>query len=202
MQSYCKREAQVSVIPLAEAHAGLVSLVGGKAAGLGELIRAGERVPEGFCVTTEAYRAGVLPQDEVRAAYARLGGGPVAVRSSATDEDLPDASFAGQHDTVLDVEGEADLLAAIGTCWRSLHGSRAAAYRQAHGTDPGDVHMAVVVQRMVAPVRAGVLYTANPVTGNRTEMLVEVGPGTAVVDGSAGVTRVVLADPARRPAGG
>ncbi|WP_245854565.1 PEP/pyruvate-binding domain-containing protein [Micromonospora wenchangensis] len=196
MQSYCKREAQVSVIPLAEAHAGLVSLVGGKAAGLGELIRAGERVPEGFCVTTEAYRAGVVPQDEVRAAYARLGGGPVAVRSSATDEDLPDASFAGQHDTVLDVEGEADLLVAIGTCWRSLHGSRAAAYRQAHGTDPADVRMAVVVQRMVAPVRAGVLHTANPVTGNRTEMLVEVGPGTAVVDGSAGVTRVVLADQA------
>ncbi|MFY1623418.1 PEP/pyruvate-binding domain-containing protein [Micromonospora sp. WMMD735] len=186
----------MSVIPLAEAHAGLVPLVGGKAAGLGELIRAGERVPEGFCVTTEAHRAGVVPQDEVRAAYARLGGGPVAVRSSATDEDLPDASFAGQHDTVLDVEGEADLLAAIGTCWESLHGSRAAAYREARGTDPADVRMAVVVQRMVAPVRAGVLYTANPVTGNRTEMLVEVGPGTTVVDGSTEVTRVVLADPA------
>ncbi|MEV4829827.1 PEP/pyruvate-binding domain-containing protein [Micromonospora sp. NPDC049257] len=196
MQSYCKREAQVSVIPLSEAHADLVPLVGGKAAGLGELIRAGERVPEGFCVTTEAHRAGVVPRDEVRAAYARLGGGPVAVRSSATDEDLPDASFAGQHDTVLDVEGEADLLAAIGTCWESLHGSRAAAYREARGTDPADVRMAVVVQRMVAPVRAGVLYTANPVTGNRTEMLVEVGPGTTVVDGRTDVTRVVLADPA------
>ncbi|MBM7086333.1 PEP/pyruvate-binding domain-containing protein [Micromonospora humidisoli] len=191
----------MSVIPLAEAHAGLVPLVGGKAAGLGELIRAGERVPEGFCVTTEAYRAGVVPRDEVRAAYARLGGGPVAVRSSATDEDLPDASFAGQHDTVLDVEGEADLLAAIGTCWESLHGNRAAAYRQARGTDPADVRMAVVVQRMVAPVRAGVLHTANPVTGNRTEMLVEVapGPGTTVVDGRTDVTRLVLTDPAHRP---
>ncbi len=196
MQSYCESGTRVSVIPLAEAHAGLVALVGGKAAGLGELIRAGERVPEGFCVTTEAHRTGVVPHDEVRVAYARLGGGPVAVRSSATDEDLPDASFAGQHDTVLDVEGEADLLAAIGTCWESLHGSRAAAYRQARGTDPADVHMAVVVQRLVAPVRAGVLYTANPVTGNRTEMLVEVGPGTTVVDGRTEVTRVVLADPA------
>ncbi|WP_194821795.1 PEP/pyruvate-binding domain-containing protein [Micromonospora sp. S-DT3-3-22] len=195
----------MSVIPLSEAHAGLVPLVGGKAAGLGELIRAGERVPEGFCVTTEAHRAGVVPQDEVRAAYARLGGGPVAVRSSATDEDLPDASFAGQYDTVLDVEGEADLVAAIGTCWKSLHGSRAAAYREARGSDPADVHMAVVVQRMVTPVRAGVLYTANPVTGNRTEMLVEVGPGpgTTVVDGRTDVTRVVLTGPAgsdgRRP---
>ncbi|WFE65250.1 PEP/pyruvate-binding domain-containing protein [Micromonospora sp. WMMD714] len=194
MQSYCKEEAQVSVLPLSEAHAGLVPLVGGKAAGLGELIRAGERVPDGFCVTTEAYRAGVVPQDEVRAAYARLGGGPVAVRSSATDEDLPDASFAGQHDTVLDVEGEADLVAAIDTCWKSLHGDRAVAYREAHGTDPADARMAVVVQRMVTPVRAGVLYTANPVTGNRTEMLVDVGTGlgTRVVDGHTDANHLVL----------
>lgn len=198
MQSYCKEEAQVSVIPLSEAHAGLVPLVGGKAAGLGELIRAGERVPDGFCVTTEAYRAGVVPQDEVRAAYARLGGGPVAVRSSATDEDLPDASFAGQHDTVLDVEGEADLVAAIDTCWKSLHGDRAAAYREAHGTDPADARMAVVVQRMVAPARAGVLYTANPVTGSRTEMLVDVGTGlgTRVVDGHTDAKHLVLTGPA------
>lgn len=187
----------MAVIPLSEAHAGLVPLVGGKAAGLGELIRAGERVPEGFCVTTEAHRAGVIPEAEVRAAYARLGGGPVAVRSSATVEDLPDASFAGQHHTVLNVVGEAELMAAIGKCWESLWSSRAVAYREARDTDAADVLMAVVVQRMVLPARAGVLFTANPLTGNRTEMLVDVasGLGTEVVDGHANVTHLVLADP-------
>ena len=68
------------VIALSEATAGMVDLVGGKAAALGELIRRGERVPEGFCVTTEAHRRGVIPEAEILAAYERLGAGPVAVR--------------------------------------------------------------------------------------------------------------------------
>ncbi len=88
------------VIALSETSAGMADLVGGKAAGLGEMIRRGERVPPGFCVTTEAYRQGVIPEAEIVEAYRRLGRGPVAVRSSATAEDLPDASFAGQQDTV------------------------------------------------------------------------------------------------------
>ena len=186
------------VIPLSEANAGLIPLVGGKAAGLGELIRAGERVPDGFCVTTEAYRQGVIPEAEVLEAYARLGGGPVAVRSSATAEDLPDASFAGQHDTVLDVTGDAELLAAIAKCWESLHSGRAKAYRDARDIDPATVRMAVVVQKMVDASHAGVLFTANPLTGNRTEMLVDAaaGLGTAVVDGRENVRHVVLTDEA------
>ncbi|MEV4624925.1 PEP/pyruvate-binding domain-containing protein [Micromonospora sp. NPDC049523] len=117
------------VIPLAEVTADLVDLVGGKAAGLGELIRQGEQVPQGFCVTTEAHRLGLLPQAAIVEAYERLGAGPVAVRSSATAEDLPDASFAGQQDSVLDVTDVPELVAAITKCWDSLHGTRAIAYR-------------------------------------------------------------------------
>ncbi|MGY0002288.1 PEP/pyruvate-binding domain-containing protein [Micromonospora sp. I033] len=179
---------------LSEVTGGPIDLVGGKAAGLAELIRLGERVPEGFCVTTTAHRAGVLPEAEIAAAYQRLGGGPVAVRSSATAEDLPDASFAGMQDTVLDVSGVADVLSAIEKCWHSLHAARAVAYREAHDIDHETVRMAVVVQRMVDPAVAGVLFTANPVTGCRTEMVVEAaaGLGTAVVDGTGDVDRYVL----------
>ncbi|WBB69988.1 PEP/pyruvate-binding domain-containing protein [Micromonospora sp. WMMD812] len=182
------------VITLSELAGGMNDLVGGKAAGLGELVRLGERVPDGFCVTTAAHQSGVLPEAEIAAAYRRLGGGPVAVRSSATAEDLPDASFAGMQDTFLNVSGEADLLSAIEKCWHSLHTDRAIAYRDAHEIDHRRVRMAVVVQRMVEPAVAGVLFTANPVTGRRTEMVVEaaVGLGTAVVDGTGDVTRYVL----------
>ncbi|MFI6822957.1 PEP/pyruvate-binding domain-containing protein [Micromonospora sp. NPDC050187] len=183
----------MQVIALSEATADLVDLVGGKAVGLGELIRRGERVPDGFCVTTEAHRLGVVPEAEIVAAYERLGAGPVAVRSSATAEDLPEASFAGQHDTVLDVTDTAELIAAIARCWGSLHGDRAVAYRDARDID-GGAGMAVIVQRMVTADVSGVLFTANPVTGCRTEMVVDAapGPGTAVVDGTGAVDHYVL----------
>ncbi|MEU8301249.1 PEP/pyruvate-binding domain-containing protein [Micromonospora sp. NPDC048909] len=182
------------VIALSELTGGMIDLVGGKAAGLGELIRLGERVPEGFCVTTTVHQAGVLPEAEIEAAYRQLGGGPVAVRSSATAEDLPDASFAGVQDTFLGVEGVAELLSAIEKCWHSLHAARAVAYRDAHDIDHRGVRMAVVVQRMIEPTVAGVLFTANPVTGRRTEMVVEAaaGLGTTVVDGTGDVDRYVL----------
>lgn len=184
------------VIALSEVTAAMTALVGGKAAGLGELIRHGERVPDGFCVTTEAHRLGVVPTVEVVAAYQRLGAGPVAVRSSATAEDLPDASFAGQQDTVLNVTGTAELIAAIEKCWASLHGDRATAYRDARGIDHQTVRMAVVVQRMVTPAVAGVLFTANPLTGGRDEMAVDAaaGLGTTVVDGAAAVDHYILDD--------
>jgi phosphohistidine swiveling domain-containing protein len=182
------------LVALSEITADMIELVGGKAAGLGDLIRLGERVPEGFCVTTQAYRLGAIPRTEVLAAYERLGDGPVAVRSSATAEDLPDASFAGQQDTVLDVTGPDALFAAIETCWASLHSTRAVAYRRAHDIDEAQVLMAVVVQRMVDAEVAGVLFTANPLTGCRTEMLVDAarGPGSAVVDGSGTADHYVL----------
>ncbi|MGW5558298.1 PEP/pyruvate-binding domain-containing protein [Micromonospora sp. NPDC003944] len=191
------------VIALSEVTAALTDLVGGKAAGLGELIRHGEQVPDGFCVTTEAHRVGVVPVAEVVAAYERLGAGPVAVRSSATAEDLPDASFAGQQDTVLDVTGSAELVAAIEKCWDSLHGDRATAYRDARGIDHEAVRMAVVVQRMVTPTVAGVLFTANPLTGRRDEMAVDAAPGlgTTVVDGAAIVDHYVLDEVTRDDTG-
>lgn len=182
----------MKLIDLAEIDSSMIATVGGKAAGLGEMIRAGERVPDGFCLTAEAYRSGRLPEDELRAAYERLGGGRVAVRSSATAEDLPDASFAGQQDTYLNVEGTRPLLDAIRACWDSLNTERAVTYRAAAGID--DAAMAVVVQRMVAPAVAGVLFTANPITGCRTEMIVDAapGPGTAVVDGTVVPDHYVL----------
>ncbi|MFD3685661.1 PEP/pyruvate-binding domain-containing protein [Nocardiopsis sp. NPDC058631] len=175
------------VIPLDRIDTDSAALVGGKAAGLGEAIRAGERVPPGFCVTTGAHRSGTVPEDEVAAAYTALGGGPVAVRSSSTAEDLPDASFAGQQETYLDVEGIDDLVAAVRRCWDSLWTDRAVAYRRDRDIDDASVSMAVVVQRMVHPRAAGVLFTANPVTGTRGETVVDAvrGLGTAVVDGTA-----------------
>ena len=182
------------VLALSEVDAGRQDLVGGKAAGLAALLRQGERVPPGFCITTEAHRLGVLPEAEILAAYAELGGGAVAVRSSATAEDLPDASFAGQYDTVLGVTGTDALVAAVATCWASLRSARAVAYREVHGIDHDAVRMAVVVQRMVDAEVSGVLFTANPLTGNRTEMMVDAAPGlgTTVVDGAAGVDHYVL----------
>ncbi|MDA3643944.1 pyruvate, water dikinase [Saccharopolyspora indica] len=182
------------VVDLAEVDAGMTELVGGKAAALGEMLRAGFPVPDGFCVTTRAHRSGAVPAADVLDAYRRLGSGPVAVRSSATAEDLPDASFAGQHDTFLDVDGPEALLEAVQRCWDSLHGERAVAYREANRIDHGPVRMAVVVQRMVDAGTAGVLFTANPLTGSRAEMVVDAAPGlgTAVVDGSVNADHYVL----------
>ncbi|RFU19101.1 PEP/pyruvate-binding domain-containing protein [Geodermatophilus marinus] len=184
----------MQVLDLAAIDPGARDLVGGKAAGLAELIRSGERVPDGFCVTTDAHRRGEVPRAEVLAAYDRLGAGPVAVRSSATAEDLPDASFAGQQDTYLSVTGAERLLEAIRACWDSLHTERAVAYREAAGVPHETVRMAVVVQRMVDAEVAGVLFTANPVTGSRGETVVDAAPGlgTSVVEGTTVADHHVL----------
>ncbi|EMY36074.1 pyruvate phosphate dikinase PEP/pyruvate- binding protein, partial [Arthrobacter crystallopoietes BAB-32] len=133
-------------------------------------------------------------QDRIAAAYRDLGGGPVAVRSSATAEDLPGAAFAGQQDTFLDVEGEAALIRAVADCWASLWTDRAIAYRARNGIDPHEVAIAVVVQRMVPAAAAGVLFTANPVTGERSELVVEAaaGLGEAVVSGQVTPDSYVL----------
>lgn len=125
--------------------------------------------------------------DAVTAAYADLGPDqPVAVRSSATAEDLPFASFAGQQDTFLNVVGAQQVLAAVGRCWASLWTERAVAYRGANGIDHASVQLAVVVQQLVDPVTAGVLFTANPVTGRRGEAVIDAsfGLGEAVVSGA------------------
>jgi rifampicin phosphotransferase len=109
-----------------------------------------------------------------------------AVRSSATAEDLPTASFAGQHDSYLHVLGTSEVLDAVRRCWASLFTERAIAYRARHGIDHHHVHMAVVVQEMLRAQASGVLFTADPVTANRKVSTIEavVGLGEALVSGS------------------
>jgi pyruvate,water dikinase len=116
----------------------------------------------------------------------RLGGqAAYAVRSSATAEDLPTASFAGQQDTYLNVVGLAAILQHISRCWASLFTERAVTYRMRNGFDHRKVHMAVVVQRMLFPQAAGILFTADPVTSNRKVVSIEAsfGLGEALVSG-------------------
>ncbi|WP_405485383.1 rifamycin-inactivating phosphotransferase [Streptomyces sp. NBC_00009] len=108
-----------------------------------------------------------------------------AVRSSATAEDLPTASFAGQQDTYLNVVGPTAILQHVSRCWASLFTERAVTYRQRNGIDHRTVHMAVVVQQMVFPHASGILFTADPVTGNRKVATVDAGfgLGEALVSG-------------------
>ena len=133
---------------------------------------------------------GIAIPDDLAAAItrplARLGEqAAYAVRSSATAEDLPTASFAGQQDTYLNVVGPAAILQHVSRCWASLFTERAVAYRLRNGFDHRKVHMAVVVQRMVFPQAAGILFTADPVTSNRKVASVEAsfGLGEALVSG-------------------
>lgn len=131
----------------------------------------------------------------VRKTYEGMGGGvPVAVRSSATAEDLPFASFAGQQDSFLDVTGPDAVVEAVRRCWASLWSERAVAYRSANGISNRDVGLAVVIQVMVDAATAGVLFTANPVTGTRTETVINASPGTgqAVVSGAVNPDQFVL----------
>src|SRR4051794_39668354 len=109
----------------------------------------------------------------------------VAVRSSATAEDLPSASFAGQQETYLNVAGEDALLDAVRRCWASLWSPRAIAYRHRQGIDHRTVKLAVVVQHLVDAEAAGVLFTVNPITGARDELVIDANPGLgeAVVSG-------------------
>ncbi|MFF2024915.1 rifamycin-inactivating phosphotransferase [Streptomyces sp. NPDC058171] len=204
--------------------------VGGKGAHLGGLSRIdGIRVPDGFCVTTDAFRRVMadvpsiddrldrlsradpddrgavrtlsaqirravegtpVPDEVARAVTGALSrhGDPAAaraVRSSATAEDLPTASFAGQQDTYLNVRGPDAVLRHLSRCWASLFTERAVVYRQRNGIDHRTVHMAVVVQRMVFPDASGILFTADPVTGDRKLATVDAGfgLGEALVSG-------------------
>lgn len=130
-----------------------------------------------------------IPDDlaaEIARALARLGErSGYAVRSSATAEDLPTASFAGQQDTYLNVVGPTAVLQHVSRCWASLFTERAVTYRQRNGIDHRTVRMAVVVQRMVFPHAAGILFTADPLTGNRKVATVDAGfgLGEALVSG-------------------
>ncbi|MGC4838469.1 rifamycin-inactivating phosphotransferase [Micromonospora vinacea] len=223
------RGDRVPLLDLREVDETQVSLVGGKAAHLGALSRIdGIRVPDGFCVTTDAFRR-VLAQtpsideqldqlsrlspddreairtlsaeirrsveetaipgdlaDAITGALAAFGEqAAYAVRSSATAEDTPTASFAGQQDTYLNVVGPEAILRHISRCWASLFTERAVSYRLRNGIDHRTVQMAVVVQQMVFPDASGILFTADPVTGNRTVATVDAsfGLGEALVSG-------------------
>ena len=132
----------------------------------------------------------IIPPDlaqQIVEAYAGLPGRDpaVAVRSSATAEDLPQASFAGQHDTYLNVSGASAVLEAAKNCWSSLWTARAIGYRMGCAMDPGDASMAVVVQILVPAEAAGVMFTANPLNGKREELVISAawGLGEAVVGG-------------------
>jgi pyruvate,water dikinase len=206
-----------------------IRVVGGKGASLGELSRIeGIRVPDGFCITTEAFKRIIgetssinelldrlshllvkdrdkigelsgeirkllegiaIPKDineEIARLLSRFGEKDAyAVRSSATAEDLPTASFAGQHDTYLNLIGKEAILTHISKCWASLFTERAVTYRQSYGFDHRKVHLSVVVQKMVFPQAAGILFTADPVTGNRKVLSIDAsfGLGEAMVSG-------------------
>ncbi len=219
---------QIYTLPLDDEHATLEN-VGGKGESLSKMVRAGLPVPDGFHVTTAAYRvfveendldsgiAGALdavdpdkPASLERAsrtvaalfaqgemppgiagtianAYGHLSGTEpvVAVRSSATAEDLPDASFAGQQDTFLNVEGAGAVLESVKRCWASLWTARAIGYRARRNIGAEGIALAVVVQCLVPAEAAGILFTANPVNGRRTEAVINAawGLGQAVVGG-------------------
>ncbi|MFI9503298.1 PEP/pyruvate-binding domain-containing protein [Nocardia sp. NPDC052566] len=191
-------------------------LLGGKGARLDEMIRAGLPVPPAFCLTTELFDsflrgldltaepAGIretilaceIPEQIASAiaeAYERLGRPRVAVRSSASKEDSAAYSFAGQHDTVLDIAGEEALLEAVKACWASLWSDRAVAYRDA--ADVGSI--AVVVQQMIDADAAGVLFTRDPISGRTDRFVVDAcwGLGEGLVSGRVTSDSFVI-DPA------
>jgi pyruvate,water dikinase len=207
--------------------------VGGKGANLGELTQSGFPVPEGFCVTTEAFRkflvgagdtagiftklASVNPEDtestrrigeDVRA-FLRAAPVPedvanaveqawtetgvehfYAVRSSATAEDLPSASFAGQQDTYLNIKGRELLLEKVKACWVSLFTDRAITYRARNHFDHERVWLSVIVERMVFPDVSGIMFTADPIDGRRHIVSIDAGFGL----GEALVSGLVSAD--------
>ena len=156
----------------------------------------------------DAFAKAAMPDgvaDAVAAAYVALEGSPaVAVRSSATAEDLPDLSFAGQQETYLNVRGVEAVQAAVVRCWASLWTARAIGYRARYEVDQGAVRLAAVVQRLVPAEAAGIMFTANPVNGRRDEVAInaawglgeavvggEVSPDTIVADKASGEVRQV-----------
>jgi pyruvate,water dikinase len=126
-------------------------------------------------------------RDDIRKAYTKMSDKDliVAVRSSATAEDLPDASFAGQQDTFLNIKGEAALITSVQQCWASLYGARAIYYRAKQGFDDHTVNIAVVVQQLVHSEKAGVMFTSHPITGESKSIIEgSWGLGEAVVSGT------------------
>ncbi len=186
----------MAVCWLGEAGCGDPARVGGKAASLSRFARRYD-VPPGFCLVPPV--AGDA-RDELTQQYARLAAltaradPPVAVRSSAADEDSGEASFAGQHETFLNVVGPDAVAEAVAACWASAHTERAASYRTSRGLPPPRDRIPVLVQALVAADTSGVVFTVNPVTGDRDEIVVDVswGLGESVVAGAVTPDHFVL----------
>lgn len=167
-----------------------------------ELAAAGPAEVERLAALADAVRqrflATPIPDDiaqTIRQASTALGvSASVAVRSSATAEDLPFASFAGQQDTYLNIVGPEAVLEAVRRCWASLWSERAVVYRARYGIDQRTVRLAVVIQRLVDAAVAGVLFTANPVTGHRKQIVINAHPGLgeAIVSGTVNPDHVVV----------
>jgi pyruvate,water dikinase len=190
------------------------SLVGGKASSLCHLA-AEHPVPPGFSVTAAAYEQarGEAPdgdaavpawlRDEIAAAYRRLGEQSgvsqpaVAVRSSALDEDGAAASFAGQHETYLNIVGPDAVAEAVARCWASLRSARAAEYRRQQGLRHADARIAVLVQQLVPADASAVVFSANPVSGRRDEVVINAtwGLGESLVGGTVTPDTYVLRKP-------
>lgn len=147
-----------------------------------------EALQETACLVREAIEAAKMPaalREAIGAAYRKLGEGLVAVRSSATAEDLAEASFAGQQSTYLNIEGAAEVVDAVQRCWASLFEARAIFYRENAGWGHTDVDLAVPVQRMVQSQASGVMFTIDPISNDRERVVIEAafGLGEAVVSG-------------------
>ncbi|MDA8270048.1 MAG: PEP/pyruvate-binding domain-containing protein [Actinomycetota bacterium] len=216
------------ILPLRDCHSHFAEVVGGKAMGLGSLLRQELPVPPGFAVSTHAYREFVevtgleraiqsnlqhadtledqlIASEEIRSLFEELelqaplfdelaeayeqlgeqGSLPVAVRSSSVSEDAAEASFAGEHDTYLWIQGPEAVARNVLRCWSSLFTPQALAYFRQFNLRPNETAMGVVVQSMVAAEAAGVMITIDPVTGDRSQISIEgsCGLGLSVVGG-------------------
>ena len=178
-----------------------VQRVGGKAANLSRLA-SGYRVPTGFCITPDLYQQWLenaqqetglsqplrdIVSQEYQEMTTRIGltDPAVAVRSSALDEDGAGASFAGQYDTYLNIVGPEAISEAIVKCWNSVGGERMEAYRKEHGLPAESLGVAVLVQQLVSADVSGVAFSANPINGNRAEVMINTtwGLGESLVSG-------------------
>lgn len=171
-----------------------VAEVGGKAARLGHLARAGLHVPDGVVIALSAHEAEL--RERVVEAVTDLGPGPLAVRSSGAHEDMTGASFAGQYETLLNVEGEDAIEAAVRTCRASATSDRVLAYAWRRAESKAG-SIAVLLQRMVDASAAGVAHSANPVTGDREEVVISAarGLGERLVGGEVAADEWVIRPP-------
>ncbi len=197
------RDVPVTIAWLGDGAAGEAALVGGKAASLSRLV-AHHAVPPGFVLTACALELaaadlarGEVPaplRDEIAAAYETLGGGRVAVRSSAVDEDGDAHSFAGQHETFLNIEGADAVCESVALCFASAFSERALEYRARVGLAVDRIALAILIQSQVLADASAVVFSANPVTGHLGEIVVNAsyGLGESIVGGTTTPDTLVI----------